>query len=154
MSLETEFHTELEHRVIEFLRLQYMDPIINFRLPTGRIADLILITPTREILIVEVKTSLRHSLITEACKKYRAYCNHLLVAAPEHEFNNLLPTEPATYWADNERHIGLLGIASRSVRVIRAPRYRKVTKEAYDYLRWQLRERVDRKVYELGENRE
>lgn len=154
MSLETEFHTELEKRVIEYLSLYYMTPLINFRLPSGKVADLIVMTPTREVLIVEVKTILKHSLVSEAAKKYRPYCNRLYLAAPAAEYERFTSPEVSNYWEKDERWVGLLAVGSRSVRVIREPSYRAITQDATDYLRWKMREATDRTVTELGRNGE
>ena len=154
MSLETEFHTELEVRVTEFLTKYYSFPTVNFRLPTGRIADLILITPAREVWIIEVKTVLKHSLIIEAAEKYYRYCNRLFVAAPESEIFALPRPSPSPHFRDPAEDVGLMSVTPRAVQIFREARQKQISGDTFDYLRVKLRERITHTVVELGRNGE
>jgi hypothetical protein len=142
MSLETEFHTALEHRVIEWCILQNATPLINFRLPTGRIPDLIYIDRNKAITIIEVKTCLTDCLLQTTLDKYRRYCDFLWIAAPTNEMHRTI-TDLSTYqWPRTHTDIGLLSVGERSVLVQRRAVARPLHSDTTLYLGWQIADRL------------
>lgn len=141
MSLESELHTALQQRVSEWAALKDMAPLLNYRLPTGKIADQIYITKTGEITIIEVKTTLKDSLVTSTREKYRPYCHKLWIAAPENEVEKITSVDPGYYWPGSTDIVGVLAVGPRSVTIKQEASYKPMTKDAADYLKWHIRER-------------
>jgi hypothetical protein len=140
MSLETEFHTELEVRCCEYVESLGYKPLVNVRLPNGRIADIIYIASHRQIEIIEVKTALKPSLVEEAVKKYLPYTNRLFIAGPAADYwfkagwSEFCSSFPMRYRA------GALAISERTVSMIRDAAFHPLSPIATDYLTWKLRE--------------
>jgi hypothetical protein len=82
MSEVNEFHTQLSNQALDMAIELFGPSIPEFSLPNGRIADIISTTTTNKIIIAEVKSSLKHSLVEGAIRKYLPYCNYLYIAAP------------------------------------------------------------------------
>lgn len=141
MSLESELHAILQQRVSEWASLRDMAPLLNYRLPTGKIADQVYITKRGEITIIEVKTTLKDSLIESAKDKYRAYCHKLWIAAPENEVENITVVHPMYYWPGSAYKLGVLAVGPRSVTIKQEASYKPMTQDAAEYLKWHIRER-------------
>lgn len=74
-------HSEMQSVVAAELRKLWDNVETEHRLPDGRIADVYAEYDGTKI-IVEVKTSLRPSLIQEVYRKYREHCDYLIIATP------------------------------------------------------------------------
>jgi hypothetical protein len=140
MSLETEFHTELEVRCCEYVESLGYKPLVNVRLPNGRIADIIYIASHRQIEIIEVKTALKPSLVEEAVKKYLPYTNRLYIAGPAADYclkvgwSEFYGSFPMRYRA------GVLAIGERTVSMISKAAFHRLSPIATGYVNWRLRE--------------
>jgi hypothetical protein len=143
MSLETEFHTELENRAREWAELQGGKPLVNYQLPNGKIADIFCFSDQKVVSIIEVKTSLISSLIESSKRKYYPYCHFLWVAAPA---ECIMDTIRKTNTLDIDNgcsKIGLLAITERSVSVYRNAERKQLPLSVIDYFAWHTRERRD-----------
>lgn len=138
--METEYHTELETRVNEFVVLNGHHPVINHRLPHGKFADIVYITKDNDIVIIEVKTTLNHSLVQEARRKYRPYCHKLYIAAPEVEIDKYVEPMRSYDWSHSMKDIGLLAITDRAVKITRDAPAHKIPEDVITYLGWKLRD--------------
>jgi hypothetical protein len=101
----------------------------EFRLPHGRIADVIVRTPDGLIAIYEVKTVLKDSLIDEAVAKYGQWCNRLYFVVP----GMVWPAHTLHRWEfmnfPSHRAVGLVGVYPDSIAVLREPREIPMTDE-------------------------
>jgi hypothetical protein len=142
MALESEFHTQLETRIIEWCQTFNHYPLLNFRLPTGKIADVIYITRNNEITIIEVKTTLYDYVAEQAIQKYARYCNYFYLAAPIREAEQFAVTYPVLSWKRATFQAGVLAIGDRTVATLRQPTRAELTSSTTEYLAASLREKL------------
>lgn len=146
MSLETDFHRALEDRCAEWCELQGGRPMRNHMLPNGKIADLIYLGTSGSIVIIEVKTTLKDSLLYATHQKYGNYCTVLWVAAPLNEAQDIDTINRICDAPSRTAKIGLLGVTDRSVRIIRKAQQRHVQDVTKKYMRWQIKELQDASI--------
>jgi len=89
-------------------------------LSNGRIAD-IYFTFMDERIIIEVKTILKHSIITEAITKYWNQCDYLIIAAPPPQFTKPTELDQITWSSPIEEKIGLLHISGKGLFLAKHP---------------------------------
>lgn len=74
-------HAEMQRKLFDCLSPQVDWAYTEFRLPNGRIADLLMQFEDYKI-VIEVKTVLKESLFLNAFHKYSKYCDMLVLASP------------------------------------------------------------------------
>jgi hypothetical protein len=82
----------------------------EYRLPSGAIADVLVITDNIEVTIYEVKTGYKASLIANAQQKYAHWCNRLYVAIPHLTLDAVQEQSPVAWWRSGRERVGLIGI--------------------------------------------
>lgn len=90
MSEIVEFHTKLQTDACKWILSLNNNATLEYRLPNGRIADIISYRHQQLLIIIEVKTTLTPYLVEQSLDKYKEYCDHLIIAAPETEAAQLL----------------------------------------------------------------
>lgn len=95
----------------------------NLSLPNGKIADLALVTRSRELHIYEVKTRWRHHLMLEAWEKYARFADYLWLVSLQ-----LSPAEwehftAISSWPDPAQAMGVISFLGGHPRVYRAAQY-------------------------------
>lgn len=134
MTLETEFHSELEQTVLTYLWNQNIRTLVNYRLPNGRIADIIYQQQTGEINIVEVKTLLTDSLVQNAITKYQYYCHKLHIAAPQDDAEKLIRNDKSAHWPTNLMCPGIIGLCNNKITILRQAHYRQMQELVRTYV--------------------
>lgn len=143
MTLETEFHTELEHQVARKFVLTATHLLYNYSLPNGKIADIITISTTSEITIIEIKTMLNHSLLSGAIKKYRAFCNRLYIAAPASEIAKLETATVDIAWKHDLKGAGIISIDNGNIVFTKRAGYHTLHPSVNQYLQLHISIRAD-----------
>lgn len=123
MSLPVEFHTELTLQLHRWLRDRTLFARCEYRLPAGRIADIISIDQNGEISIYEIKTQFKDSLIMVAMNKYQAFCNRLWIVAPDIPTNYINQRDFLTVWPSRDQQPGLIQLGNSTATIIRTARY-------------------------------
>lgn len=126
MSLETEFHRELENQILNYLWNEKYKPLVNYQLPNGRIADIIYISAPGEITIIEVKTLLSSSLAEIAIDKYMYFCNRFYIAAPQDEILKIMAAEKTINWPNKLKNMGFIALRDHNVQIAKNARYVKL----------------------------
>lgn len=143
MTLETEFHTELELRTISYITAQSTGHIINYGLPNGRIADIICTNTADDILIIEVKTCLSNTILEATERKYGQYCHYLYIAAPANCIQDILWGKHTLEWQRRGPEMGFLSITQSQIVPAKVPTRRNLLPSVHRYLRWHMRERLN-----------
>jgi DNA repair protein MmcB-like len=82
----------------------------EFRLPSGRIADVLIQSPDGNIDIVEVKETIIDSLIAVAYGKYWHWCSRLWVASPHPFLHGAIEPPWPIQWPQAHDSVGLLHV--------------------------------------------
>ncbi len=117
MALHNEFHTELLTRTHNTLARISAEIRTEFRLPNGRIADIVIRTHFDDIIIVEVKSAFHPSFIEEAIGKYSKYGNYLCIALPETEWAKYQTNNKMLDHSDPFEHVGWITIKDELVTI-------------------------------------
>lgn len=138
MSMEHEFHSELKHIVARRWRERSLATFTEFKLPNGRIADIISYMPNLEIHIIEVKTTLKASMADYTILKYRGYANKLYIAAPDAEVlrNTQALYDHSLYYSTTE--IGLIRIEGDIAFIGKECRSKTMSGDLYKYIQRKL----------------
>lgn len=93
----------------------------EFPLPSGRVADVLVITTQGNVEIVEVKVQFRASLAEGAFDKYWCWCHRLYLAIP-----GLTAGGPETdlwplRWSGKAERVGLVGVDLTGLTWLRIP---------------------------------
>lgn len=98
----------------------------EFKLPCGHVADVLLRSSLGEIVIVEVKLSLRDSLVQQAWEKYGRWCDRLYVAIPDLRIKRLSDVPFLLEWTERSEKVGILGVYRDSLAVVRNAQHRRM----------------------------
>lgn len=113
-------HTEMQQMLVRYLMEEHYSVVHEFTLPNRKRADIYAVK-SGTILIVEIKTIFRSSLMAEAFGKYRYYCTHLVYATPPAPLVVNGKRSPIV-WSDNHLdRIGLWCVDWSGVREQRRP---------------------------------
>jgi len=126
VSLPVEFHTELVHQLHSWLRDRALFARCEYRLPHGRIADIIAIENNGELSIFEVKTTVKDSLLASAYEKYSPYCHRLYIAAPDLQPHHTIDHNPYTIFPPKDRQTGWILLSDNSTALIKAASYHHI----------------------------
>ncbi len=106
----------------------------EFLLPNGRIADLMVLTPQRDLLIIEVKSFYKPSYVEAALVKYQAYCHSLWLAVPGLLVIPRNLADDITGWRPGPRGTGIMGVDRNELRFLRFPDRRAMPPKRYEEL--------------------
>lgn len=121
-------HHEARDLIPHLWRESTFNAVTEAKLPNGRIADVILNTIEHSIVIIEVKTVLLESLVSQAWDKYGGYCHQLFVAIPNLRIRNLSEIPFLFEWQSERLYVGLLGVYRDSLAVIRPAKSRPMSR--------------------------
>lgn len=122
--MDNEPYRDLGHdEAADLIKTMYLESPHNawreFLLPNRRVADVLFINDRALITIVEVKTVLKQSLVSDAWEKYHMYCNHLYVAIPNLQIKTLAEVPFILEWSEENRRVGILAVYRDSLAVVR-----------------------------------
>jgi|1186.fasta_scaffold39441_1 hypothetical protein len=113
-------HSEMQSVVAAELRKLWEVVETEYRLPNGRIAD-IFAECNGMALIVEVKTSIKTSIIQEVYRKYSRHCDYLVIASP-FQLEDESQIHAGLGWADFElKKIGRWFVSWHEITALRSP---------------------------------
>lgn len=150
MSQVVEFHTELQLIAERMFHSFGWDVIREYRLPSGRIADLICLDHEYNIHICEIKTALSDSIIGAAQMKYQYYCNYLYIGAPIPEIAKILQEMNTLNWAKASKALGYVNLSPKGGFIARPPSRNTLQRKGEVYLTWAIRKQIDAANNVLG----
>lgn len=120
IDMRTVMHTRLVDAVYSNVIRWVEHPRREWKLPNGKIADILFDYLGYEI-IIEIKSVLKQSVINDAISKYWSQCDLLIIAAPTGQFPKS-PDRSELLWGDGMADkIGHLEIADSGLRLTRPP---------------------------------
>lgn len=135
-----EYHTYLTGQTFSLLERMFGPTVTEYRLPNGRIADLLTIHNHDTIIITEVKTYATNSLITGAIMKYAPYCDKLFIAAPALSIETSVIAGHFLDLSSDACKVGLIAVNGMSTFIYKdAPTHRMV-RQTSEYILTRLRE--------------
>lgn len=117
--MEHQYHRELKATVAAYLRKGGFTVHEEYKLPNGRIADIIATSKDGSTIIIEVKTELSHVWMSDVLRKYDAYASALYVATDKKSIEVYLKGAECLISLGRQARIGFLGIERDSVTVMR-----------------------------------
>jgi hypothetical protein len=113
-------HSGMQELIALSLKGTGYETSIEHALPNGRRAD-IYARKQSHVLIIEIKTLFRNSLLAEAYGKYHEHCDYLVYASPETDMADYRPPS-VLIWSDAKLdRIGLWRMRDGRITVRRNP---------------------------------
>ena len=114
---------QIIQKTMQFLSLRGYKVLTEFALPNKKRVDIIGINLKKEIIIVEVKSNKKNIKYDKKWRKYLNYCNYFYFACndklKEFIFSN---------------NIGIIQNNSKTIKIIKKPKYKKISKKKKDEL--------------------
>jgi hypothetical protein len=112
-------HHEARDLTASILRERGGRALVEHRLPSGKKADVIYVSPHYEVEIYEIKTELSASLVDNARHKYAHWCNRLWIVKPNATMQELELFTREGCWRSGREVIGLMGVVNAALYALR-----------------------------------